>query len=420
MNRLEKFIYDCVKSSPVVKFALRNIYQSFYDMMPTPKNFSESEISYKEDYFFGFHDKSPFSADGTRLLANHTLIPLRMPLKDESLEVGFFDLSADGKLQSYHVLGKSYAWNYHKGSRLQYVDQNHVIYNTRENDELISKIVSLNGETIRCIPCAIDTVSEDGLWATSFSYERLHELMPGYGYDYCHDGGFLDNPEPEETGLFLVNLKDGHKEMLYSLKALASRVKQNDGVTYRHYVTHTEFSKTGRYISFLHRWIGHDSRKRHTELVVYDRNTGTDYVLPTTGMVSHYVWNAKDQIVAYCSVKEGDAHVLFDIVSRTYRPILLNKLNSDGHQSMVGDECFVTDTYPDKYRMASLYFVDMVVGSCRKIAYLYSPKRFQTKDFHKHIACDLHPRMSPSGQFVCFDSVYTGKRSICVMPLKQF
>lgn len=420
MNRLEKFIYDCVKSSPVVKFALRNIYQSFYDMMPTPKNFSESEISCKEDYFFGFHDKTPFSADGTKLLANHTLIPLRMPEQDEPLEVGFFDLSADGKLQSYHVLGKSYAWNYHKGCRLQYVDQKHVIYNTRENGELVSKIVSMDGEQVRHIPCAIDTVSDDGLWATSFSYERLHELMPGYGYDYCHDGAFLDDPEPEGTGLFLVNLTDGHREMLYSLKTLASRVKQNDGVTYRHYVTHTEFSKTGRYISFLHRWIGHDSRKRHTELVVYDRETGADYVLPTTGMVSHYVWNAKDQIVAYCSVKEGDAHVLFDIVSRTYRPILLNRLNSDGHQSMIGNEAFVTDTYPDKHRMASLYYVDILSGTYKKMAYLYSPKRFQTKDFHKHIACDLHPRVSPSGTFVCFDSVYTGKRSICVMPIEHF
>lgn len=418
MNRIEKFIYDCVKSSPMVKFALRNIYQSFYDMMPTPKNYSESEISYQEDYFYGFHDKTPFSADGSKLLANHTLIPLRMPEQNEPLEVGYFDLSEDGKLQTYHLLGKSYAWNYHKGCRLQYVDQNHIIFNTLENGNLVSNIVSMTGETVREIPYAIDTVSEDGKWATSFSYERLNELMPGYGYEYCHDEAYLNDPAPAETGLFLVSLEDGHRELLYTLKDLASRVGQTGHMQYRHYVTHSEFSKTGRYISFLHRWIGHDSRKRHTELVVYDRELKKDYVLPTTGMVSHYVWNDKDQIVAYCSVKEGDAHVLFDIVSGTYRPILLNKLNSDGHQSMVGNNSFVTDTYPDKYRMASLYMIDESKETYRKIAYLYSPKKFQTKDFHKHIACDLHPRVSPSGTFVCFDSVFTGKRSICVMSLK--
>ena len=75
--------------------------------------------------------------------------------------------------------------------------------------------------------------------------------MPGYGYEYCHDEAYLNDPAPAETGLFLVSLEDGHRELLYTLKDLASRVGQTGNMQYRHYVTHSEFSKTGRYISFL-------------------------------------------------------------------------------------------------------------------------------------------------------------------------
>ena len=263
----------------------------------------------------------------------------------------------------------------------------------------------------------VDTVSEDGRLATNFSYERLNVLMPGYGYPYCHDGGYLEQKAPAETGLFLIDMASGKRRMLLSLEQLAKESDSPLAALESHFVTHSEFSKDGHYVSFMHRHIGQDYRKRTSRLIVYDLQTGEHFALPTTGMVSHYCWNNRNQIVCYCSVAEGDAHVLFDIPSGKYRPVLLNKLNQDGHQSMVNDSIFVTDTYPDARRMATLWAVDMEHDVRTELAYLHSPKQFQTQDEHRHIACDLHPRVSPDGHYVCFDSVHTGKRALCVMPL---
>ncbi|KAA6310585.1 hypothetical protein EZS27_038134, partial [termite gut metagenome] len=91
--------------------------------------------------------------------------------------------------------------------------------------------------------------------------------------------------------------------------------------------------------------------------------------------------------------------------------------NSYGHQNFIGDITFFTDIYPDRNRMVKLYKVNVLKKEAIIMAYLYSPKKFQTRDFREHIACDLHPRVSPNGHYVCFDSPRTGKRSLCVMKI---
>src|SRR5690606_7533269 len=109
-----------------------------------------------------------------------------------------------------------------------------------------------------------------------------------------------------------------------------------------------------------------------------------------------------------------------DLVPTTNSPkqIATTKLNSDGHQSFITDELFITDTYPDKYRTAKIYKVNATTEAVELLASVYSPKKYQSKLPYKHIACDLHPRVSPSGKYVCFDTVFPGTRSIAVMKIK--
>jgi len=76
--------------------------------------------------------------------------------------------------------------------------------------------------------------------------------MPGYGYPY-RDGGKLDDPAPKDSGLFLVDLKENTSELLISLSELAQMEDESYRQGYMHFVTHSEFSKDGRYLSFLYR-----------------------------------------------------------------------------------------------------------------------------------------------------------------------
>lgn len=415
MNYIEKVFYDLVKNNPSLKFAVRNTYQFFFDLLPRQKNIFSGKYELREGYFFGFHDVSPFDSTTTRLLANKLTIPNRMPLKGEELIVGYFPFD-NGEMGEFVECGTSLAWNYHKGCRLQWLDNDRIVYNTAVNDSPAARITDVSSGKSSFLDFPVDAVSYGGKMATSFSYERLEELMPGYGYANYKDDSYLDLNMPEETGLFLADIDNNTKTLLVSLKELADEANVDDDSMY-HYVTHTEFSHDNRYISFLHRWVGKDRQKRSSRLVIYDLQEKIFFPLPTDLMASHYVWNKKNQIVAYCRVNGKDGHFVFGLEPEIKTSCATTEINSDGHQTFISDSVFITDTYPDRRRMAHLLRVDMGSEAVKKLASVYSPKKFQTKDFKKHIACDLHPRCSPDGRFVCFDTVFSGVRGICVMSL---
>lgn len=415
MNILEKFIYDTVKSNPKLKAKIRNLYLAAFDFLPRKKNTSIHDIVAREGFFFGFHDVSPFSMDNSKILANRLTIPFRMPLKGEGLEVGYFE-DVDN-LEGFKMFGESKAWNYHKGCRLQWAGRDTVIYNDVENDSLVSRIHALDKGESKTLFCPIDTISLNGKLATTFSYERLEALMPGYGYAGYSDESYLDRNFPNETGLFVVDVDKDKKRLLLSLKELVQMGEVPEHVKkQKHFVTHTLFSPDNRYISFLHRSVDESNiTKRWSRFGVYDLKTGECYIGPTDDMISHYVWNNNGQIIAFCRIKGVDSHVLFEEPSlKKYKKVAYPRLNSDGHQSFASETKFVTDTYPNKFRMANLYIVNTENDKVTQIASLYSPKKYRSK-YKRHWACDLHPRMNSTGDIVCFDSVHTGNRALCVM-----
>src|SRR5690606_17024018 len=135
-----------------------------------------------------------------------------------------------------------------------------------------------------------------------------------YGYNHSDDISFVKDKAPSKTGLFLVDLKKNERRLIVSLKELADQSRDHENsLESFHYVTHSLFSHDGKYISFFHRWVGDETLKRFTRLMVYDLTTGRLFQAPTGHMVSHYVWNDKREIIAYCNYENIDAHVLLKI-----------------------------------------------------------------------------------------------------------
>ena len=217
-------------------------------------------------------------------------------------------------------------------------------------------------------------------------------------------------------------MNTGEKELIVKISELAEKYCEDDPNQYYHYVTHSEFSKDGRFISFLYRRMidGGDINRRITVMLVYDRKLNELILLPTQVSGSHYVWNGRNQIIASCIINGKSCHVLYDMNDvNSYKVIAPSILNQDGHQSFINDDTFITDTYPDKWRQAQLYVADIKTGSVDKILSVNSFKRFTSKTVYNYIDCDLHPRVSPSGKYVCCDTVFTGNRSLFIMKLTK-
>lgn len=422
MNRIETLVYGVVRKYPLIKYAIKTLYQGAFDLLPRRKNFLSGNYSYKEGYFFGFHDVSPFNEDETMILAHKLPFDLQMPKFGDEAEIGYIDFK-EGKLGDFHKIADTTTWNFHKGCRLQWLDNNHIIYNTEKEGNLVTEIASLFTCETKRVNYPIDAVynAVDKSLATSFSYKRLNRCMPGYGYPVSDED--VVESCPKDDGLFLVDLNTGERKLLISLHELSIKIGNRYLYDYSHFVTHSEFSKDGNYISFLYRCapFGGEGKDLHkTFIVVYNLQTTVSFVLPTQESGSHYVWNSKNEIIASCILNGKSCHVLYNVQKPDdYKIIAGDILNSDGHQTFISDNVFVTDTYPDKYRMAKLYKVNISSNAVEEIASIYSPRKFQTKNVFKHIACDLHPRISSQGKYVSFDSVTTGKRSLFTMELDK-
>ena len=428
MNKIEKLVYDALKRHPQIKLFVRDMYQNVMDLIPDKPNFTVDDVQVLEGYFWGFHDVSPISNDERHMLGCKLNIPLRMPEPGEPLTIGYWDI---GNLGEFHKVADCYAWGYHKGCRLQWLGNSNdtFIFNTARDGQLcaeIHRIPSANETPERnsslftlhsSLSFPIDTVSWDGRYATSFSYRRLNELMPGYGYD-IEDGSYLDEGHPADTGLYIVDMEKNTRKLLFSLDYLASLEPTENMKGARHFVTHTEFSKDNQYVIFMHRWIHDDPDKRFSRLITCRLDGSELYISPTTDMVSHYVWDEKWGILAFCRINNVDGHYLFsDHTMKRWRHVA-PQLNSDGHQSFIpGADAFITDTYPDGRRYAKRWRVDLNTDETKLLADLKSPKEFQSPNCYKNWCCDLHPRVSPQGTYVTFDSVHTNHRALCVMKL---
>ena len=428
MNKIEKLVYDALKRHPQIKLFVRDMYQNVMDLIPDKPNFTANDVQVLEGYFWGFHDVSPISNDERHMLGCKLNIPLRMPEAGEPLSIGYWDLSESNQHSSFLISHSSfkevadcYAWGYHKGCRLQWLgDSNDTfIFNTARDGQLCAEIHQLSHPSplTSYLSYPIDTVSWDGRYATSFSYRRLNELMPGYGYD-IEDGSYLDEGHPADTGLYIVDVEKNTRRLLFSLDYLASLEPTENMKGARHFVTHTEFSKDNQYVIFMHRWIHDDPDKRFSRLITCRLDGSELHISPTTDMVSHYVWDEKWGILAFCRINNVDGHYLFsDHTMKRWRHVA-PQLNSDGHQSFIpGADAFITDTYPDGRRYAKLWRVDLNTDETKLLADLKSPKEFQSPNCYKNWCCDLHPRVSPQGTYVTFDSVHTNHRALCVMKL---
>lgn len=425
MNKIEKFVYDALKRHPQIKLFVRDMYQNVMDLIPDKPNYTANDVKVLEGYFWGFHDLSPISNDERHMLGCKLNIPLRMPEAGEPLTIGYWDID---NLGEFHQVADCYAWGYHKGCRLQWLGNSNdtFIFNTARDGQLCAEIHQLphtsavpepvEGHT-SYLSFPIDTISWDGRYATSFSYRRLNELMPGYGYD-IEDGSYLDEGHPADTGLYIIDVEKNTRKLLFSLDYLASLEPTENMKGARHFVTHTEFSKDNQYVIFMHRWIHDDPDKRFSRLITCRLDGSELCISPTTDMVSHYVWDEKWGILAFCRINNVDGHYLFsDHTMKRWRHVA-PQLNSDGHQSFIpGTDFAVTDTYPDGRRYAKLWRINLVTDETMLLADLKSPKQFQSPNCYKNWACDLHPRVSPRGTFVTFDSVHTNRRALCVMKL---
>jgi len=408
---LEKF--------PAIKHAAKRIYQIVSVATNRDKVKAEGDITCvspddRYEYFYGYYDKSPWDATDRYMICIRVKQAYKSVAPKETGMVCIIDTQDDNKVIE---IGTTDSWNVQQSCMAQWMGpdfKSRIIYNDFRDGGYCSVIFNTEKmQEEKALPLPVYDVSRDGTFALSLDFSRLHRMRPGYGYSNLpdHTKGVLC---PDECCIWKMNIETGEIEELFKYTDFAAFEPDETMIGAEHKVNHLMISPNGKRFMVLHRWF--DKGRKHTRLVTVNIDKTEMYNLSDDVFVSHCYWKNSEEILAFLRKKEtGDHYYLMKDMTDEY-VMLWPELNRDGHCSYSPDRRYViTDTYPDRRRMASIYLCKENNGKeCMtgRIAKVYSPFRYDND-----CRCDLHPRWNRCGDKICFDSVHNGKRGLYYMSI---
>lgn len=411
-NKLERQLAKTLSRFPYAKRMVKDIYgrvMYFVNKKGFKSKFSgriKSYIGGGQESFFGYYDRSPESLDGYILsyLLNGGSTS-KKPNCDEPIMLAVFP--PDGEEPIYALPISSYNWQ--QGARAQWVSKDLFMVNDydKEHHRYVSRLVSKQDFSVKRI---YDYPVQDAFstkFFLSVNYRRLATLRPDYGYTNMRLLNERELRDLSGDGIWRIDFETGEGRLIVSLKSLCDMSPNPDFSAAYHKVNHVMISPHGDKFIFLHRMVL-DGR-RFDRLVLADSERGEVKILNNSGMVSHCTWVDNETLVGYMRSPDGhDGYWVVNVQAASFERFADGRLDcyGDGHPHANGD-MFVTDTYPDKARMQKLILANWRTGEINEIGEFYHGFEYKAE-----CRCDLHPRLSPDGRRVYFDSVFDGKRRL--------
>ena len=413
----ERFLASLLSRFPVLKKYLKMLYINMnaliyrksykYRLLSDRLEIMQAITLDNQESFFGYYDKIPVNREGW--IATHvTDLPTHcQPNPQTPLKI----VLVSPAIKEYKIIGKSSSYNWQQGARLQWLNDNLLMYNDFRQGSYKAVVYSVTEDReIRMFDFPVQDAYGTSYFL-SVNYRRIMRLRPDYGYRNLSCLSDRELKDLEKDGIWRVDYTSGQTVLVHSLKGITdcnSKLCFTDSL---HKVNHVMINKTGTGFIFIHRF--YQGKRRYDRLMYSDFKTLK--VLVDDGMVSHCCWINDDTILGYWREKDKDGYYICEVTSGriTECPEMSGLGVGDGHPSCYKD-WIVFDSYPDKSRMQKLFLYDMKNAKVIPLLEVYQSPRFMNQT-----RCDLHPRFSQDGRFVFFDTVYTGKRQLCYVDVSS-
>ena len=358
-------------------------------------------------HWFGYYDKLQFDRTGRYVLGCEIDFEHRSPKATDEIRIGMVDL-ADG--DRWIELGKSSAFSWQQGCMLQWLpgSQSTVLWNDREGDHYVCRILDVATHQMRTIPQPIYAIDPTGTVAITTDFRRLKDTRPGYGYAGLEDP-YVDQLAPSESGIWRVDLKTGEQRLIISLAEVALFGDSREAVRgAKHRFEHLLFNPDGTRIVFLDRFDPPKKApavKGKTRMLTASPEGKDLYVVDPPGSMSHFYWGDAEHILAWAN-PEGHTPGFYIFRDKTSEvaPIGAGIMTANGHCTYLpGNQWILNDTYPDKNRLQHPYLYHVSTNARTPLGHFYSPPEYSGE-----WRCDTHPRFSRDGKSVVIDSPHGG------------
>ncbi|SHH94331.1 WD40-like Beta Propeller Repeat [Clostridium collagenovorans DSM 3089] len=411
MGNIINKINESLRRFPEIRKFAKGIYQVIGWSLSDKKTENSNIICISDsryEHLFGYYDKSPWNKECTKMIYLRTENANREVAPSKQALIILKDLEKNEET----IIGSTYAWNVQQGCMLQWLGpemNKKIIYNDFRNGEFCSVILDIETGTEKVLPIAVYSVDKNGEYALSLDFSRLHNLRPGYGYSNTNKDT-VDEKCPNSTCIWRMNINTGEVKGLLTYKQLMdfeSREEMNGAI---HKVNHIMINPEGKRFMVLHRWI--KNGKKYTRLLTVDIDGENVYNLMDEDMISHCNWKNNREILAWAHThSHGNKYYLLTDQTQKREIFAEGILNRDGHPSYSPDNKYViTDTYPNFKCKQNLYLCSADGENVKEIAEVYSSLRYNNEN-----RCDLHPRFSPDGRYICFDGAINKLRQVYVL-----
>ena len=403
---------------PIIKRSAKRVYQLASVATSKEKFKSEGDVVRVSpddgyEYFYGYYDKSPWDANDRYMICIRVKQAYKSVAPKEPGIVGVIDTQDNNK---FIEIGTTHSWNVQQSCMAQWMGpdfESRILYNDCRGGKYCSVIYNFKeGKEEKVLSMALYDVARDGSFGLSLDFSRLHRMRPGYGYSNLPEKtkGVLC---PNSGCIWKVDIKTGNVEELFKYTDFAAFEPNETMNGAEHKVNHLMISPNGKRFMVLHRWF--QKGRKHTRLVTVNIDKTEMYNLSDDVFVSHCYWKNDEEILSFLRKKEtGDHYYLMRDKTQDYK-MYWPELNTDGHCGYSPDGRFIiTDTYPNRKRIASVYLCTEEDNRSRRIARVFSPFKYDND-----CRCDLHPRWNRKGDKVCIDSVHEGRRGLYVIPITQ-
>lgn len=412
---IEQKINSTLQKAPWIKKIVKRCYQLLMVSI-SPKKKVEGNvrritpIDDEYEYFFGYYDKSPWDKTERYMLALRTASTTINAAPKEQADVVLIDTKKNNIIK----VSETKAWNVQQGAMLQWLGpdfSSEILFNDyREGEYVTVKLdIHTKKETIFHFP--VYSVSQDGAFALSLDFSRLHRLRPGYGYAWIEDKT-KEEAIPDEPAIWKIDLIDGKILPLLTYTDLYNFETREEMIGAEHKVNHIMINPSGTRFMVLHRWI--KGAQRYSRLLTIDCDGSNIYNLSDDNMASHSYWKNNHEIISYLrKEEEGNGYFLLKDLSKKYTSVLKDiDFAGDGHPSFSEDGTkLITDTYPNRQRIQTVYLTDATtLSNAEEIAQVYAPFKYDND-----VRCDLHPRWDRKSEKVAIDATFEGKRALYVV-----
>jgi hypothetical protein len=227
----------------------------------------------------------PWNESGRYIVSLQTDFYKRMPVKGETADIILLDTQNDYAIT---VVDKTLAWNLQQGTMLYWNPNEPEIqffFNDIDPKTGVVFTVLYDIEKRKRIreyrfgnqSIANGGVMPNGKYFAGINYGRIsiaREIISYPGtFDWTADGP----ANPEDDGLFKVDIATGEKHLLVSYPALAEFLKLKDRDTYPIYVHHTLWNRNSDRIVFVVRGAGSDklpSKYPNVQCMIHADGTG--------------------------------------------------------------------------------------------------------------------------------------------------